>query len=902
MHSKRRTALIETLAQGVEQVGPEFERFAGIVMGARADVHLTHAGVNLRGYPVAGVVDSESDDGREAVEYSDRRGYFEGGMTKAEGDLLKVLKARPAATQIYLVAGERARRRKVADFKARVRAWPQMAGKALSFFGSEEIATEIVDHLLLNEQAVGRLTPYLSDLQRIVDEEAAAALVPSLPSDTLPRPNVDVEIVARLAAQPVLTISGMGGLGKSVAAMSYADTHRGDYQIRIWLDGDEVKRAESLRAFPLVRAADPRNIASLLESGGCLLVIDDAHQDLSVEALTKYCGKGSHVILTRRLARPGAYEPPLLTRDEARTILDAAGPPCPPAVLETIWASVNGYPLCLSLLRAAARSGVPWEDLADDCLAVGKLLDEDGIRLVDRLLDRLKNQLRQELSVFLWAGLPAVDTAFLTQNVARVGVRNLNAYGLTSVDRGGLVRLHDVVFAALKSLDWCDAARSAELDQALQAYIIEVANEPGLRLWTLVRAMMPKLEAMVAAGLDEGPCLYALLAVWEPDEVRPDLVGNPVTAAARFPGGPRGPLAVITAIEAVEQLFLVDKHEGDRVARKRLEERMSVFAVLAALPDLTSRERAQIQHHEGKALKRLNRPAEAAERFEAVLAGPFPMDEARLQLVTIYRSDPKKTADTIALVDAVFARWDAGKDVAYSVILGLIERLPAGEGRWRNDIITHHSEAIRTIIVEASNQGVGQGPRAFAPLGRFISTEMPDLFMDIFRQIPVPVLEGLGTDSDRFAWAEIYAEAARIPGVDTLALRADSLRFYDAMAKPANFHAQRRAELLIDMDRAAEAEAVLLELAEKNPTEWVERLLARTRLALGDPAGALVRIDAALALLKAEHFRSEFLELRYDIRLNLGDAHARQDLESAVAASQKKAEGQRLLKRLSSET
>jgi hypothetical protein len=236
------------------------------------------------------------------------------------------------------------------------------------------------------------------------------------------------------------------------------------------------------------------------------------------------------------------------------------------------------------------------------------------------------------------------------------------------------------------------------------------------------------------------------------------------------------------------------------------------------------------------------------------------------------------------------------------VILGLIERLPAGEGHWRNDIIARHAEAIKTTIVEASNQGVGQGPRAFAPLGRFISTEMPDLFMDIFRQIPVPVLEGLGADGDRFAWAEIYADAARIPSVDAVALRAEALRFYDAMVKPADFHAQRRAELLIDMAQAAEAETVLLGLAEKESTAWVERLLARTRLALGDPAGALVRIDAALALLKGEHFRSEFLELRYDIRSKLGDAHARQDLEYAVAASQKKAEGQRLSERLSSST
>ena len=93
-------------------------------------------------------------------------------------------------------------------------------------------------------------------------------------------------------------------------------------------------------------------------------------------------------------------------------------------------------------------------------------------------------------------------------------------------------------------------------------------------------------------------------------------------------------------------------------------------------------------------------------------------------------------------------------------------------------------------------------------------------------------------------------------------------------------------------------ETVLLGLAEKESTAWVERLLARTRLALGDPAGALVRIDAALALLKGEHFRSEFLELRYDIRSKLGDAHARQDLEYALAASQKKAEGQRLSDRL----
>jgi tetratricopeptide (TPR) repeat protein len=175
---------------------------------------------------------------------------------------------------------------------------------------------------------------------------------------------------------------------------------------------------------------------------------------------------------------------------------------------------------------------------------------------------------------------------------------------------------------------------------------------------------------------------------------------------------------------------------------------------------------------------------------------------------------------------------------------------------------------------------------------------MPDLFSEIFSQLPPPTLEGLSADGDRFAWAEIYSEAARLPHVAGDALRAEALRFHNAIARPADFHSQRHAELLIDLGQVAEAEEILRRLAEKRSTEWVERLLARARLALGDPDEALTRIDAALALLKAEHFRSEFLELRYDIRSKLGDLGAREDLENAVAASQKTTEHKRLSDRL----
>lgn len=900
MHPKRRTTLITTLARDIEQVGPEFERFAAIVMGAITSTRMTHAGVNLRGYPVSGMVDSESDDGRLGIEYSDRKDYFEGSMEKAENDLRKLLKDCANAEHFYLVTGERRRPKKASDFTTRVRSWKELNGKALSILGSEEIATEIVDHLLDDAPTINKITPYLANLQRIVDEQATAALIPTLPSNAFDRPDIDKEITSRLGAHPVLTISGMGGLGKSFASMAYADAHRDDYQVRIWLDGEEVKRAENLKAFPLVRAGDLRNIASLLEAGDCLLVIDDARQDLSIETLTRYCGNGSHVVLTRRLIPPGAYEPPLLSKDEARAMLATSDPPCPPKEFETVWDTVDGHALSLFILRAHAERGIAWEELAEDCLAVGalgKFTDEHGVRLVDRLLKRLETALGHELSVFQWADLPAVNTDFLTQVVTRAGVRNLSAFGLTSIDRGGVVRLHDVVFTALRSLSRIDAARSEELNFAARNFIGEVAQEPGLRMWSFVRSMMPKLEDLVTCGHDDGTFLYALLAVWESDEVRKDLVGDPHDMVDRIIGRQRSALAVITIIEAIEQLFLNDKNEGDRVAQSRLEHRLPIFQRLASISDLTSRERSQIQHHEGKALRRLNRTGEATKRFEAVLAGPYPMDEASLQLVTIYRGDPEKADKTVELVDSVFARVRAGEDVAYSVILGLVERLPAGEGDWRNDVISRHAEVIKTTIVKASNEGVGQGPRAFAPLARFISTEMPDLFQSIFSELPRPAVDSLESDSDRFAWAEIYSEAARIYGSDSVALRTTALGFHDAIEKKTDFHLQRRAELLLDLHIYSEAETTLFYLSDRKPSEWIDRLMARARLALGDPSGALKLIDQAILQLRAEHFRSEFLELRYDIRLALADELASEDLVRAIAASQKTAESKRLKQR-----
>lgn len=895
MNPKRRIAQIDRLARAIEYIGPEFEKFAGLFLDYLLEIQMTHQGTNLVGYPVSGVVDSVSKDDLIVAEYSDAEDYFTGSMQKAESDLAKALDRKPRANNVFLLSGQRKRSQIAQAFETRVHAWPSMAGKMLYLWGAVEIATYLADELIVSDRAVRRLATYLPECQRIHDEDAATRRVPAPDRNNLIRPEVDNELVRRFEHQTCVIISGIAGLGKSATASAFAARHDDRYDLSIWLDPGEIRRLEDLQGLPLVRGGELRNVATLLQSRACLLVIDDADLNIPIEALAELCGPKSRILLTRRTASPESYDLPFLSRQEAESLLSRAGAPCPPETVQVIWSTIGGHPLTLGLISATVRQGVSWANIAVDCRAVADM-DDHGQRLADRLLGRVRPLLERELSVFAWARQPVCARDLLEEVIQPQGVRKLRGNSLTSTDRSDLIRLHDIVFAAL-SPDWCASDRGAELDAALEAYLITVAPEPGVRLSTCARVLLRKLEYLVASGARNPAFRYALLTVWDPAELRPDLIGDPV-ADAKSIGTPPPPLAVMAVIEAIEQLFLHEKLESQDIAASRLKARLDVFDRLAALPGLTDLETAQIRHHKAKALKRLGQGNEAAALFEAVLNGPVPMDEARLQLIDLYRGDRSKDERSVALVDEILGRVAAGQDVAYSVFLGVIERLPRGPGMWRGTLIDRHAAVIEKKIVETANIGLQQAFVAFSAIGRHLSKEQPELFKSIFRQLPEPTLDSLQTDAERFAWAEIFYEASRLPDADVDRLRSQALRLYEAGVRPQGFHLQRRAELLIDMGRPDAAEVLLRERNDLDSSQWIQRLMARVRLARGAPDEALGWIDNALAKLDNEHFRSEFLELRFDIRTALRDPDAADDLVKARAASLKEMEGMHLDARL----
>lgn len=519
MNPQTRKLLIQRLIAPIGVIGPDFERFGGLFLDHLLSTPLEHSGLNALGFPINRVLDSSSADGAIVAEYSAQDDYFTRGMPKAQQDLAHALSHRPNAKLILLIAAQPERPQIVDEFLKAVLAKPEMQGRSLRIWGAESIAEQLVDKFTFNDSAVEALSSYLPVLTEIWEEAARDRLFPAPDPRHQPRPAVSDEIHRRLASETCLFLGGIGGCGKSDTAAAYGADHRKDYNLLIWLDGDEVRRVEDLRAVLLMRGQERRNVASLMRTRRCLLVIDDPKSPLDVPALAALCGPGSHVLVTTRELQPNVYEMPPMSPAEARAILDSdVTDSCPPNVFDTVWATVGGHPLSLVLMNGAIRGGATWRDIQDDCSAVGRLADPTQ-RLADRLLLRHRYLSQDALAVFEWAAQPDCDEGFLRFVAKPAGIRNLRTHALTAADRDSVVRLHDVVFSSLSSLDWWTPPARAYLDDKLEAYLDAASVADDLSLWAAAGSFRKRLESLVTAGDLRPAFLLALLMVWEPEEI-----------------------------------------------------------------------------------------------------------------------------------------------------------------------------------------------------------------------------------------------------------------------------------------------------------------------------------------------------------------------------------------------
>ncbi|ACB95927.1 hypothetical protein Bind_2314 [Beijerinckia indica subsp. indica ATCC 9039] len=886
MNPQTRKLLIQRLIEPIGMIGPEFERFGELFLDHLLSTPLEHSGLNVLGFPVSRVLDSSAADGAIVAEYSAENDYFTKGMPKAQKDIAHALSHRPNVRLVLLIAAQPSHPQIVEKFLQVAMAGPGMKERSLRIWGAERIAEQLVDKITFNDSAVEALSAYLPVLTEIWEEAARDRLFPAPDPRHRRRPTVSAQIHCRLTTETCVILGGIAGSGKSDTVAAYGADHRMDYDLLIWFDGDEISRVDDLRAAPLMRGREKRNIASLMRTRRCLLVIDDPKNPLEASALAALCGPGTHVLVTTRELRPDVYAMPSMSAAEARAILDADVPAsCPQNVFDTIWATVGGHPLSLALMNGAVRDGAPWCDIQEDCSAVGQLADPKQ-RLADRLLLRRRDLLQAPLAVFEWAGQPECDEGFLRFAVKPAGIRNLRTHALTAADRDAVVRLHDVVFSSLSSLDWWTPVERNQLNDKLEAYLVAASEANDLSLRAAAGSLRKRLEALIAAGDGRPAFLLALLMAWTPEEIDPIPLGDPAAKASAFAAA-KLPIAHVEfrlLIETVEQLFLRVKIEGEAATTAFLDNILPMFDSLAQLPSLSPRQTAEIHHHRGKVYRRLHRDADAQREFETVIAGPSPLDATRLQLIRLYKSANKCAAAAELGKEVLTAAEDTG-DVAPSVLLAVIQDLPWRDASVRAELLLSKQDFIEQTIVSYANAGYDQAYKTLAAVARWWSQEAPEVLERVLKAIPALSAERVDDDESRFAFGDILLEASRASGAGVAENQKLALSFFEAEVQPHDFHIQRHAELLLDMGRHAEAEVLLGAHQHFASSCWIQRLMARARLAQDDAPTALTWINRALADDRCSSRHDEFLELRYEIRRALGEASALEDLSAAVNLS-----------------
>jgi hypothetical protein len=895
MKEELRTLFVTRLIEAIALIAPgsRFERFGGSFLRHYLGIPLNNRGLNVLGNPVGHTVDTISDLGDIAAEYTIEKGYFDKRMEKAWKDVRHAREAHPNSKHIFLLCTETtppSRFDRIARAAGRCH---RRHGVQVHLYDCRRIAETLVDHLLASDSAIDELGEYIPPLTYIRDEHEASLLCPDPGMDYMTRVDVEKSISDALDARACVIVSGIGGSGKSQTAAAVAKARKEKYDLIIWHDANELVRVEQLHALPIARSGNQRNVGTLLRTLRCLLVLDDLRSDLNEQALAGLCGPNSQVLITRRSGDSGAHQIPPLDRSstEAMLVRDVKES-CPRRVLDRVWSTIGGHPLTLRIMNAAVRDGgASWADIAEDCAAVGELTDDRQERVADRVLKRLIPAVGRELSLFSWAGQPACDRGFARSTLKPVGIRKLNNFCLTSADTGSAIRIHDVVFACLRSEQVLSAERARDFTDALDAYIRSIYDK-DLELVSISHGMTKKLEALVRSGERRATFLYSLIKGSDATELDQGLVGNIAEYVHGLTAdGNQSEIVVAVALEAIESRYRHEKAASDvATAKAALTTYLPLFDELAKLPDLSARSIAEIEHHRAKALNLTGDRARAIAGFEAVLSGPCPLDATRLQLIRIYGRDGAKSDRAEALASEILEKAARNAaDVATSIVLAAIEAVPWTTLRkQRAELSNKYGDLIEERIIAAAAAGSEQPYQTFASIGRYWAWQEQGRFMRVWTALPRRSAEEITRDQDRFAYGDILRQAAQrmnLAAEESAKLREEALVVFSAIQNPTPYQTRTKGQLLVEMNRNCEAESLLLAITDAKQEPWRSYWLSKARIGLGNAKEALADIDNALAQINREsEYWSTFKAQRFETRIALGDPAAAEELREAIVA------------------
>lgn len=588
---------------------------------------LVHHGINKDHKPVGYTVDTFSQDFTVVGEYSTASGYFddssgrkkENRFDKIETDIAHAIEKAGATppTKIYLVTTEE----EPASFRGNFNnsKIAEDDRKRVHFLDARELAKAIFKCSQENSQLADFFCHYLPDFSQNLDRYEYYGRVPSACAHhQTEQPFVDAIQGHFAAGAEVCVLHGLSGSGKTQAAIDFVHAELPRFGNYLWIAGADWPEGTPLTAIKRSRGGAAINVAGLFNATRTLLVVDDLDRAVSTGSfseLRKGFQLGGRVLVTSQLGAPGSeihLRLPPMSMSTGFQILgeseDAASPTCKQFV-----EACRFCPLILAVTREVAKvDDMPRDELYSEVLQDPKTVHaNDGGNVMERILRRLSSENREALRKIADSGCTTYDSQFLRSFIgsnARVSLQNLAILNRTAAT--ATLSVHDLICRVLRSGD----SSAHELADAVARYVDQKSGEMVPSVLRQIHLCAKQLQAAYVAGVEAeqpGWMTYSLLQIDSPSRAALISKLHGVDLHAEMP------IAQLLCIIDAKEAASYDLGKDERKAYyKACADVYGKIAADTGNPDI----RAEMLHHQGKALRRCGEISAALECFGKLLA------------------------------------------------------------------------------------------------------------------------------------------------------------------------------------------------------------------------------------------------------------------------------------------
>lgn len=846
---------------------------------------MIHHGINKDYKPSGYTVDSFTDDSTIVAEYSTEKDYFIDSSPNASPTYVKIFNDITHAinhnklrelNKIYLISNQE----EPPSFRSKFNTTQvaQSRGNCIIIYDAREIAKLIYEQSIISPEYANFYKQFFPGFSQDLNNYEYYGKVPAQCEKHISDAGMLHSIKNHFTqGHNICILHGLSGSGKTQAVIDYIHHEEKNFVNYIWITGDDWKPDTSLNAIQRTRGGSPINVSGIFNSSKTLLVIDGIERCLDrahLSELTEGFDKGSVVLATSQIALPGSQlylAIPTLSKEVALRILGEDSL----TITETgnkVIDACRFSPLILSTIRDIVElEGIERDELYVEVLNVPvEIAGPDGSSIMRRILSKLNEEAFEALKKIANSGSAIHDLNFLQDFIGVLIRSNLKRLSiLTPTNTPGIVKIHDLICMSLQ-----ENLNSSVIADAINKYIDKSKGEMTPSVLRQIHLCYKQINEENANRGERNPdwITYALLQIEGEvkNHIQDQIFDKEITPDLTL-------ASVMCIIDAKEtHAYKIDNPQDRRAYFKQCAMAYNKAFNESSQDDI----KAELLHHQGKALRRCAEYKDALDCFLQLLKLKPDWHATHGQIAhlgTLYRVDKyiKEMGEKSIRILLENMLQDASS-VPLRVSLAAFARLRSYPKVQKE--ISSKPEDIKKladIIATSALEGFGQFYEAFVSFTSLFGYHHSSCCINLAEALPEMLsIPPEAVDKEQWvsaceALSNTSIAAKRVGKLDLSCRSANaSVEFAQRISsenqlKPYNARAIAKAFLTANAPQ--KALEVIAKVSNEDIDHWLLYRKAEAQLAIDDNDEALGSAKEALKLIENNPIMENRISIYHDL-------------------------------------